>query len=705
MVRVFVIDDTGSSLEPLGKAAGEDCDIYCLDDVVYQTSESVDKFFGRILTDNVWHLTPGRSLPAGCFTELAPTDTVAIFVIHVHAKITANSYRQSQDGVEILKHIRLTEELGHLRTAHVVLCSFEDPIALLTRKPGNLIILSRGTTVLRLPDSQRELEQRGYLAARAEIKAEISLEAFAPYVRCDFQEVDSAHQFSNWWGLRQIAIARHMLKKTSAIVVPEAVKIELGKLRNKKIQFLFGHDIIGETADNWKKPSQRHEIVYIDDEEGWGATIPPALREDLGSDLTIRYCLPPLVEGDVSEGTPGGRQTIFDNLGALEEWVRTTVIGEGHGPSLVLLDLRLLGGSEVDVPVENTSGVKIAETIRRLHAGLPIVMMTASNKAYTFKTAMKHGIDGYWMKEGVGEHAPKSGPAKNYIELLNLISTALGTKYQFLRAYSKAVEDLKAKRTDSLWWVGWQWPNNDSTSGQKDSVMMVVDGTVTLLREYLRLFEMKYGFMGENAAIKQRLLSALMVEAGKVVELVHDIPIKLGQIEQRLEQVRQDRQKLIVGLGEAKREMSGLKSTLKYEEKRRSMQVGRLKFSLERARQKVQDLERKLEELRKAEAELEQERGDTTIALIAKPRNDARGYFLYQQRNAAAHARTEAKGSPQIEFAHVQSMLSGVVTWLSEPMPKNGGILDFGKRGKSEIENVQMFNELNGNGTFTPAPR
>lgn len=705
-MRVFVIDDTGSSLEPLGKAAGENCDIYWIDDALYRSSETIDDFVGRILTDNVWKGTPVSAEHGACLTELVPKDSVAIFIIHVHAKVTKYSYRQSQDGVEVLKHIRLTEEIGHLRNAHVVLCSFEDPVALLTRKPGNLIILSKGTTVLRLPDNNQGLEHREFLAARAEMKADTAVEAFSPYVRCDYHEEDSAHQFSNWWGLRQIAIARHMLKKTSAIVAPEVVKIELGKLRNKKTRFLFGHDIIGKTADNWKKLAQSHDIVYIDDEEGWGATIPSALQEDLGSNLAIRYCQPPRrAEEDSPNDAPGIQQTIFDDPSVLEEWVRTTVIGQGHGPSLVLLDLRLLGGNEVNVPVENTSGVKIAETIRRLHAGLPIVMMTASNKAYTFKTAMKHGIDGYWMKEGVGEHAPKSGTAQNYVDLLNLISTALGTKYQFLRAYSKAVEDLKAKRTDSLWWVDRQWPNNDSTSGQKDSVMKVVDGTVTLLREYLRLFEMKYGFMGENAAIKQRLLSALMVEAGKVVELVHDIPIKLGQVEQRLEQVRQERQKLIVDLGEAKRKMSGLKWKLKNEETQRSMQVGRLKFSLGQARQKVQDLERESEELKKDEAALEQERGDTTIALIAKPRNDARGYFLYQQRNAAAHARTEAKGTPQIEFAHAQSMLSGVVTWLSEPIPNNGGIFDFGKRGKSEIENVQMFKELNGNSTFTTAPR
>lgn len=699
-MKVFVIDDTGSSLEPLGKAAGKDCEIYCLDGVVYHSSESIDDFVGRILADNVWKLAPDFSAPAGCLTALVQTDTVAIFVIHVHAKVTANSYRQSQDGVEVHKHIRLTEELGLLRNAHVVLCTFEDPIALLKRAPRNLIILSKGTTVLRLPDCRRELEQRGYLRARAEIKAEIHLEAFAPYIRCDFQEEDSAHQFSNWWGLRQIAIARNALKKTPAIVMPEVVKTELAKLRNKKTRFLFGNDIVSKTGDHWKKVTQSHKIVYIDDEEGWGATIPPALREDLGNDLAICYCRPPQVEAP--KNALGRHQTIFDDPHALEQWVRTVVIGQGDGPSLVLQDLRLLGGNEIDVPVENASGIKITEVIRRLHPGLPIILMTASNKAQTFKAAMTHGIDGYWMKEGVGEHAQKSGTARNYVALLSLISTALGNKYQFLRAYAKKVEDLKGKPEDRLWWVHYRWPNAEETSGQRSSVMKVLDGTVTLLREYLRLFEMRYGFMGENAAIKQRLLCALMVEAGKVVELVHDMPIKLSQLEQRLEQVRQEKTKLREDMEKAKKDKSSLEWKLKKAGTLRSTHADNL---LERARMKLQNLQKKLKEIDANEAVLEQERGNTSIAFVARRRDDARGYMLYQQRNAAAHARTEAEGTPLIEFIHAQSMLSGVVAWLSEPMQNNNTIYDFGKRGKSEIENVETFKEVNGHGTFAPVPQ
>lgn len=275
MIKVFVIDDTASSLEPLGKAAGEDCEIYWLDDVVYQSSETIDKFVGRILTDSVWRGMPDRSMPAGHLTELAPTtDSVAIFVIHVHARVTVNSYRQSQDGVEVLKHIRLTEELGSLRTAHVVLCSFEDPVALLARKPGNLIILSKGTTVLRLPDSKRELEQHGYLTARADIKAEINPETFAPYVRCDYREVDRPHQFSNWWGLHRIAHARRLLKPDTQVATAEIAARNLGLLENKKTRFLLDHGI-AETADgidltSLSGPESETNVVYVDDEGAWG---------------------------------------------------------------------------------------------------------------------------------------------------------------------------------------------------------------------------------------------------------------------------------------------------------------------------------------------------------------------------------------------------------------------------------------------------
>lgn len=129
--------------------------------------------------------------------------------------------------------------------------------------------------------------------------------------------------------------------------------------------------------------------------------------------------------------------------------------------------------------------------------------------------------------------------------------------------------------------------------------------------------------MGENAAIKQRLLCALMVEAGKVIELVHDMP----------------------GVND-----------------------------------------------------------DVSCSRIARDRDDARGYVLYQQRNAAAHARVEAEGTPQIEFLHVQSLLAGVTAWLLETPPMSNTAADY-KRGKLEIGGAATFQQLNGNGTFASAPR
>lgn len=576
-MRVFVIDDTGSSLEPLGKAAGENCDIYWIDDALYRSSETIDDFVGRILTDNVWKGTPVSAGHGACLTELVPADSVAIFVIHVHAKVTANSYRQSQDGVEVLKHIRLTEELGHLRTAHVVLCSFEDPIGLLTRKPGNLIILSKGTTVLRLPDSQRELEQRGYLAARAEIKAEISLEAFAPYVRCDFQELDSAHQFSNWWGLRQIAVARRVIKKTSNVAMPSLVETEVSKLKSKAALFLFGakdeNPTLPAEASNPPLSEGRFDIAYVDDESAWGKALSAALVEDLGPSVSVRYQPPP-------------SSTVWADDLEIKRWIHKALVQQHNKewPSLLLLDLRLRGNLEIDVPVPETSGARVARTVRKLHPGLPIILMTASNKAHTFEAAMKLGIDGYWMKEGIGEHAIQGRTLHNYTRLLALLRVALGPDYQFLRRFAEVVQ--WQKNHQSWWWENPPWKIPDSPRIDRKGIDRLLDGIVILLREYLRLFRMEYGF--KQNVIERSWISALMVEADKIIERVHRVNKK--------------------------------------------------------------DKQTKLHDL-------------------LSSRKDLWGQLLNEQRHGAAHDDDKIT----LDFAHAQSMLAGVITWLSvDPVARRG---------------------------------
>lgn len=510
-MKIFVFDDGDALVQLLvsGAVVGQDSDVYYLPPETYRGHKSIDEFFlGALETKNWRNARPslgGGSYSLKTLAQNTADSMVALFLIHVNVKLSAHSCRQDEDGIELLKHIRLTEGLGEWRKAHVAICSFEDPQALLRRKPQNLIFLSEGTTFLRLPEAIDHLHGTAYLAALAEKKADIIHGYLAPFVQCDYRTPDAAHAFSNWWGLHQLATARQAIAGKQEVHFPHCVVENLRLLENKKARFLYGvADPPQAAADLIVPDFPRGEfrIVCVDDERDWGEALRAALEAT--SKRRVQVKTPQL---------PSQRE--ID-----EDWIAKEIVSSGAGgPDLVLLDLRLKGNKELHVPVGETSGAKVARIIRDLSPGLPIILMTASNKAWTFEEAMKLGIDGYWMKEGIGEHMPAGGSAQNYLMLLRLVSTALGEEYQFLRRYSQAVDEIKAEA--SPWWVNHLWLGGDEAKTEPEGIHRVLDGTLILLREYLRLFRMGYGFRGQSNAIEQSWISALIVEANKALELTH----------------------------------------------------------------------------------------------------------------------------------------------------------------------------------------
>lgn len=502
-------------------------DVYCLEPSCYQQSQSIDAFFHALLTQAVWRRMDiagkGTSEPGASLLALTNRKADSLFLINVNVKIRPFSARQHQEGVELLKHIRLTEELGDARNSHAMLYSFEPQLELLKRKPGNLILLSEGVTFFRLPEDLEKMANPDKLANLADKRAHVEWNDFKRFVQCDYQPPDSAHQFSNWWGLRQIALARGDLPSKPTVQIPDVIDSYLSQLENKKALLLFNNNVVSSCEevigliDDFNMlinniPKEQINIVYIDDESEWGNYAKEILSKDLQKYLQFSFRPP--------------TQKILQNNNLLSMWVVDVIlkIGGKNGPSLVLLDLRLLGDKEINVQVEKTSGAKIARIIRKAAPGLPIILMTASNKAYSFEAAMKLGIDGYWMKEGIGEHSPQSGSFKNYVELLRMISIGLGPEYQFLRLFSRKVKKLNDP-DEKYWWQSYIWGNGDHTETDKNTLSMILNGVVILLREYLRLFTMGYGFKGEGDRIEQAWMCSLIVECAKPLELIHQLDL------------------------------------------------------------------------------------------------------------------------------------------------------------------------------------
>jgi len=86
---------------------------------------------------------------------------------------------------------------------------------------------------------------------------------------------------------------------------------------------------------------------------------------------------------------------------------------------LIILDLRLYEKSSQDssdiLDIENISGIKILNTIKNHTPDMPVIMCTASNKSWSYDTAINMGAEGFWNKE-----SPQYG---------------MSLKYQFYNSY------------------------------------------------------------------------------------------------------------------------------------------------------------------------------------------------------------------------------------------------------------------------------
>jgi CheY-like chemotaxis protein len=477
-----------------------------------------------------------------------------LYLIHAHGKFTNQANRQDLEGVELLKHIRLTDWLGALQSWHAIVYSFEPLENILRRKPGDLILTSPGVTFLRLPNAldleaavrkayemrkeaptlKQLAEDRGYRA--------VLDRSFRPFIACDYVPPDSDHAISNWWGARQVILGLRKLEHSQDICrMPTTIETSLCSVEIKKAMFLNTNvpserkmsakergevkDKLNGVRKHFAAEKSPLKIVYIDDEmnNGWDEAVYRALTGNV---------LP-----------PGGVPWFHTTMGQLaqdenspEDWQALADMVLDHKPDLILSDLRLLGNKETRIPVEATSGAKLVERFREMAPGVPILLLTASNKAWTFQEVFRLGVDAYWMKEGIGEHASPNRSIENTAELMRLLSHLLGPDYQLLRKIQQRIDEFERAWTSSRppWWKNKIWPmpcppnepNPPGTSTPDPKALFpLLRSVARSYREYLRLFVLRYGSRHVPGVrfeeAKSFWLQSLVVHVGRIVEAIH----------------------------------------------------------------------------------------------------------------------------------------------------------------------------------------
>ena len=64
----------------------------------------------------------------------------------------------------------------------------------------------------------------------------------------------------------------------------------------------------------------------------------------------------------------------------------------------VFLDLRLEPNEDANLPIANVSGIRILKKVRCSFPAVPVIVMTASEKALSLEEALAAGASGYWIK-------------------------------------------------------------------------------------------------------------------------------------------------------------------------------------------------------------------------------------------------------------------------------------------------------------------
>jgi CheY-like chemotaxis protein len=534
---------------------------------------------------------------------LERNDTI-LFLIHANAQLTPGSWLQECEGVEFLKHLRLTSPQDsdspersarweRIRCAHAIVYSFESLEHILRRRAGDLILTSKGVTFLRLPEmlhdsAPEELSEVDRLTwkaplslqtlnAKAAIKADVTSESFRAAIRADYPPPDSAHAFANWWGIRRLIEGAKEIHAVppAGIKMPSTVEERSKHLSSKKAIFLSCHEwkeTKRKTTEGEKRlisglrekirryiavPSTKPLIVYVDDQmdEGWYEAVYFALSGQQGKSIEPFSWLKPIdpmkitAPEQFSSGRPESLRSRWRRQ--LHAIVRNIL---ESSPRLVITDLRLRGESEKRDSFASASGARLIRLLRKLRPALPILLITASNRADSVQQAERAGADAYWTKEGIGERSSSDGEEFHASEFALLVERLLDDDYRLLQALDRTVkhaERLKDgskpvpcqrgiwQRSDTVtrpWWLSHRWtlrvtaPHDLKMALENTRVNLhpAVDHLNAIVRMYREYLRRKKGFASPDGMTAQMWRRSICLQVGIFIEFIHCFPALEG---------------------------------------------------------------------------------------------------------------------------------------------------------------------------------
>ena len=331
-----------------------------------------------------------------------------IFIINAEMKTGIDQKHSDFGGILLLKWLRIHKKL----TNKIIVFGILLLPSIMASHPEHIILMAPATSYLQFPFSE-ELLNKTISDTKPVEKGKFTA-LYRPFVKADFNIEQIGHSFANEFGLFLMQIIHNQI--TAKEISPKNIST-YGNLDFDKAFFLYSpKTIIGDMShiSNVKKSLQEvvgqpeSKILYIDDQAslGW---------DKLLCDM--------IFESETSQKFVVLSQTKDFTIKQVSKSINR------EKPGCVLLDLRLQGDTERDLPIDEISGYRLLLAIKKKFPALPVIFVSATNKADNLRALIKARAEGLWIKPRVEfYHSPSYFP-DSYLNLLQLVFDSL-TKYK-----------------------------------------------------------------------------------------------------------------------------------------------------------------------------------------------------------------------------------------------------------------------------------
>lgn len=347
--------------------------------------------------------------------EKIPKSESCIIFIHQYLACADEGFEwlQRNAGIALIKFLRMMEVRSHI----VLITPFSgNEIELVKHSPENLIVTSKGISFAKYLHELRD-KTISDLNALTTIDNTAEKKNLLPYFRAEIDFINEIdHSFANEYGIELMFRAHQGITGKKLSVAKEIQQRLLGLIA--KADFLYQY----EKSNTFKTeginlrekllniPDENKKIVCIDDQgnAGWFNFYDNLLYKK---------------ESDLFTPVPFKKNSSTDN-----DIKDTIIVIRKKCPDLVLLDLRLYGDSERLKKIEDISGYKVLQEIKKTFPALPVIITSATNKSDNLSALLKANAFGLWTKPRIEQG--NIDIYEKYYNLLSIIHDAL-TFYKY----------------------------------------------------------------------------------------------------------------------------------------------------------------------------------------------------------------------------------------------------------------------------------